>query len=215
MQPMSKQMPSDQPDSLTAWCRRAIESYLQLFPHEVERLRSLHELLDATSAIGSRATVPGHLTSSGIVFDPSDKHFLLVHHNMLNRWLQPGGHLESGEFPYQAARREVREETGISPDTLLSRIEGFAMPIDIDSHTIPANPRKGEPAHTHHDFRFAFTIDREMHHITLQEEEVADAVWMEMSDPRFPADLRRCVDKLFAQPMFPIDEKEVPLRSGR
>jgi 8-oxo-dGTP pyrophosphatase MutT (NUDIX family) len=175
-----------------------------MFPLETERLRSLQELLDTGSNISSRRTVPGHLTSSGIVFDPRDHHFLLVHHNMLERWLQPGGHLEAGELPFEAARREVLEETGIAPDTLLSRIAGLAVPIDIDSHDIPANRRKGEPAHTHHDFRFIFSIDRAAHRITLQEEEVADAVWMELSDPRFPADLKRCVDKLFAAPLYPI-----------
>lgn len=198
-------MSAIQSDSLTAWCHRAIESYLLLYPHEIARLKSLHDLLDTGLDISSRATTPGHLTSSGIVFDPRDKHFLLVHHNMLERWLQPGGHLEAGELPYEAARREVREETGITPETLLSRVPAFAVPIDIDSHSIPANERKGEPAHTHHDFRFAFSIDRALHRITFQEEEVADAVWMELDDPRFPTDLKRCVDKLFAAPLFPIE----------
>jgi 8-oxo-dGTP pyrophosphatase MutT (NUDIX family) len=192
------------PDSLTAWCKRAVESYLNLYPHEIERLESLRDLLTSDVDLSSRATFPGHLTASGIVFDRRDRHFLLIHHNMLDRWLQPGGHLEAGELPPQAARREVLEETGVEPQTLLSRMRDFAVPIDIDSHEIPDNPRKGEPAHTHHDFRFVFSIDRAAHSITLQEEEVADAVWMEMSDPRFPADLKRCVDKLFAAPLWPV-----------
>jgi 8-oxo-dGTP pyrophosphatase MutT (NUDIX family) len=192
-------------EALGSWCKRAIEAYLRLFPHETVRLGSLRDLLSTELDLSSRATCPGHLTASGIVFDLRDKHFLLIHHNMLDRWLQPGGHLEPGEVPPQAARREVQEETGVEPETLLSRIPAFAVPIDIDSHEIPANPRKGEPAHTHHDFRFVFSIDRAAHRITLQEEEVADAVWMEMSDPRFPADLKRCVDKLFAAPLWPLE----------
>jgi 8-oxo-dGTP pyrophosphatase MutT (NUDIX family) len=191
-------------DLLNRWCRRAIECYLQMFPHEADRLRSLRDLLAADLDISSRATSPGHLTASGIVFDRRDKHFLLIHHNMLDRWLQPGGHLEPGELPPQAAWREVREETGVEPETLLSRIPSHAVPIDIDSHHIPASDRKGEPAHTHHDFRFVFSIDRAAHRITLQKEEVTAAVWMETSDPRFPVDLKRCVDKLFAAPLWPI-----------
>jgi 8-oxo-dGTP pyrophosphatase MutT (NUDIX family) len=198
-------MSTHSPDSLAAWCHRAVESYLQLFPHEADRLRSLRDLLQTDLDIASRATSPGHLTASGIVFDLRDKHFLLIHHNALDRWLQPGGHLEPGELPPAAARREVREETGVTPDVLLSRLQSFAVPIDIDSHHIPANPRKGEPAHTHHDFRFVFSIDRAMHHITHQEEEVAAALWMQTTDPRFPADLKRCVDKLFAAQLFLIE----------
>lgn len=192
-------------EPLNSWCKRAVDSYLHLFPYEAGRLGSLRELLSSDLDLRSRATSPGHLTASGIVFDLRDKHFLLIHHNMLDRWLQPGGHLEAGELPPQAARREVLEETGVEPQTLLSRLAEFALPIDIDSHDIPANPRKGEPAHTHHDFRFVFSIDRAAHRITLQEEEVADAVWMEMTDPRFPKDLKRCVDKLFAEPLWPIE----------
>jgi 8-oxo-dGTP pyrophosphatase MutT (NUDIX family) len=198
-------MPAVPSDPLIAWCNRAVDCYLQLFPHEAGRLSSLRDLLGTGLDLSNRLTVPGHLTSSGIVFDLRDQHFLLIHHNSLARWLQPGGHLEAGELPPQAARREVLEETGVTPDVLLSRVEKQAVPIDIDSHHIPANPRKGEPAHTHHDFRFIFTIDRAAHRITLQEEEVADAVWMQTSDPRFPADLKRCVDKLFSGPLFPVE----------
>jgi 8-oxo-dGTP pyrophosphatase MutT (NUDIX family) len=199
-----RDMPLEKNDALLQWCDRAVASYLQLFPHESARLESLRGLLGSGLDISSRLTVPGHLTSSGIVFDSRDKHFLLIHHNMLDRWLQPGGHLEPGELPPDAARREVFEETGVEPDKLLSRLPSIAVPIDIDSHPIPASERKGEPAHTHHDFRFVFSIDRAAHQITLQEEEVTQAVWMRTDDPRFPADLKRCVDKLFAGQLWPI-----------
>jgi 8-oxo-dGTP pyrophosphatase MutT (NUDIX family) len=195
-------------DPLAFWCNHTVETYLMMFPREAARLQSLRDLLDSNLDLSSRATVPGHLTGSGIVFDPSDNHFLLVHHNSLDRWLQPGGHLEPNELPPAAARREVSEETGVTPDNLLSRLNNVALPIDIDSHFIPASQKKNEPAHTHHDFRFVFSIDRAAHRITLQEEEVADAAWMPDTDPRFPEDLKRCVAKLFAAPLYPISENK-------
>jgi 8-oxo-dGTP pyrophosphatase MutT (NUDIX family) len=38
---------------------------------------------------------------------------LLVRHKRLDLWLPIGGELEAGETPLEAARRELREETGL------------------------------------------------------------------------------------------------------
>lgn len=43
-----------------------------------------------------------------------DQKIMLVKHKKLGIWLAPGGHLETGELPHQAAERECFEETGIS-----------------------------------------------------------------------------------------------------
>jgi 8-oxo-dGTP pyrophosphatase MutT (NUDIX family) len=38
---------------------------------------------------------------------------LLLLHRKLGTWFPPGGHIEPGELPHEAALREVREETGL------------------------------------------------------------------------------------------------------
>lgn len=50
-------------------------------------------------------TVAGCLIHEGKV--------LLVKHKKLGFWLNPGGHVEDGEMPHQAAEREFWEETGV------------------------------------------------------------------------------------------------------
>jgi 8-oxo-dGTP diphosphatase len=45
-------------------------------------------------------------------FDESFGHVLLVRHRWRG-WVPPGGRVEAGETPREAARRELREETGL------------------------------------------------------------------------------------------------------
>lgn len=50
-------------------------------------------------------------TSGGLLINKSK--VLLIKHKKLKVWLSPGGHIEPGELPHQAAEREFWEETGI------------------------------------------------------------------------------------------------------
>ncbi|MFF4104322.1 NUDIX hydrolase [Streptomyces sp. NPDC001903] len=51
------------------------------------------------------------------VTDPSFTHVLLVKHRVRG-WVPPGGKVEPGETPRQAARRELGEETGLRGELL-------------------------------------------------------------------------------------------------
>ena len=53
----------------------------------------------------------GHLTYSVIVARHVGK-WVFVRHNDRTTWEVPGGHIEEGESPDQAAARELNEETG-------------------------------------------------------------------------------------------------------
>ena len=133
---------------------------------------------------------PGHFTASAFILAPAGDALLLVHHAKLERWLQPGGHVEPGDVDLlAAARREALEEVGLAD--LRCEVEG---PFDLDVHPIPG--RGAEPAHEHFDVRFLF---RAPHREYARSEESHDARWFalrELEAPRFDASVVRAVRKL-------------------
>ncbi len=90
-----------------------------------------------------------HFTATGFLV--RDAKVLLVNHRKLKQWLPIGGHIEAGEDPAQALRREVREEVGLDiaivADTLPvdnDDVRGLPRPETILLETI-------EPGHFHID----------------------------------------------------------------
>jgi 8-oxo-dGTP pyrophosphatase MutT (NUDIX family) len=128
------------------------------------------------------------------VLCPERRHVLLVHHQKLRRWLQPGGHVEPTDPTLlDAARREVAEETGIVPGALLG--DGI---FDVDIHPIPASPKDG--AHLHFDVRYAFVAGVEGLALTASPE-VLGARWVELDAvPRLTDEesVLRCIERLRA-----------------
>lgn len=102
-----------------------------------------------------RLNTLGHITASGLVVD--NKKVLLIFHPFIKRWFQPGGHIDDGESPADAAIREVYEETGLV--CVLDSED--PEPIDIDVHEIPENPKKGEDAHLHIDLLYYLRVSRQ------------------------------------------------------
>jgi 8-oxo-dGTP pyrophosphatase MutT (NUDIX family) len=88
---------------------------------------------------------------------------LLHRHKKLNKLLQPGGHVELNENPWQAVIHEICEETGYEihqlkvlqsapniPQNLQSYATFLPIPVVVNSH------RFGDNDHFHDDLGFAF-----------------------------------------------------------
>ena len=76
-----------------------------------------------------RQTSGRHFTVA--VFVVRDGKVLLHHHRKLGMWLPPGGHIEAGELPDEAALREVLEETGLEIELVGERREDVDDPVQL------------------------------------------------------------------------------------
>jgi len=136
--------------------RRSLIDSLRIYNSKFESERAYSakflELLEHPNAF-QRDHLPGHITGSSWIVDPSRTFVLLVHHGTLNKWLQPGGHSDGEENVLNVALREAEEETGVKRFNILQ--EDF---FDLDIHPIPA--RAGLPQHLHYDIRFLFEADK-------------------------------------------------------
>lgn len=137
--------------------------------------------------------VPGHFTASAFVLAPDADELLLILHGKLGLWLQPGGHVDPDDPQIEAAaRREVREETGLAELSLLQ-----PAPFDLDVHRIPE--RKGQPEHLHFDVRFLF---RSATRDVRAASDARAARWVALdrvSDTGSDRSVLRAVDKLLAR----------------
>jgi 8-oxo-dGTP pyrophosphatase MutT (NUDIX family) len=150
------------------------ETIRRVFPGHLNDPRLDAQIADAEN-LWNRRNWTGHLTASAIVIDGALDRCLMMRHKRLGLELVPGGHCDPFEHPRDAALRELIEETGLSVVKLCRwHAEHGHCPVDIDTHSIPADATRGEPAHLHHDFRYVFRLEGKPDAV-LDE---AEAVWL-------------------------------------
>lgn len=165
-------------------------------------------MVDRTARPWSRSAVEGHLTASAWVLDRTHTHVAMIHHRKLNRWLQPGGHIDDTDVSWRdAARRELEEETGLT--RFVPQADEGEL-FDVDVHSIPA--RKDEPAHLHYDLRFLFVADVDAGAdgpMRLNVEESHDCRWFALTalanDPSLGPETQRMIELSIRRfPVTPI-----------
>lgn len=97
--------------------------------------------LDDLAAPFDMASDPTHVTGSALVV--SELGMVLLRHKRLGIWLQPGGHIDPGETPWEAAAREAEEETGLA----VRAPEAGPLLLHVDAHD-------GGRGHRHLDLRY-------------------------------------------------------------
>jgi 8-oxo-dGTP pyrophosphatase MutT (NUDIX family) len=86
-------------------------------------------------------------------------------HERLGIKLPPGGHVDRDELPHEAARREVREETGLTPELVATEssitgpnTRGLPEPAHLMLHDINVH-EDGSVGHQHVDHLYYARVD--------------------------------------------------------
>ena len=119
--------------------RKEVLRIVPVDAREAESKRLTLAFLEESEALFDESTQDHHITASAFVV--SERGMILHLHRRLGIWVQPGGHIDEGESPDEAALRETREETGLPVE--------LANPIEIFHVDVHPGPR----GHTHYDVR--------------------------------------------------------------
>lgn len=127
--------------------RHEVAAHTPATPREVTACRTVLAYLAWLPRPLDETADPVHVTGSAIVLDGAGR-TLLHRHKRLGIWLQPGGHVDPGEAPADAALREAREETGIP----LAHLGDGPRLVHVDVH-------EGGRGHLHLDLRYVLAGD--------------------------------------------------------
>ncbi|MBT6178546.1 MAG: NUDIX hydrolase [Deltaproteobacteria bacterium] len=153
--------------------QQALDAFNPTLESEDKDKKDMLALLKTPNPCARTQFEPGHFTASAFVLNPPLDSMLLIFHDKLKMWLQPGGHIEASDPTLEAAaRRELLEETGVSSPKLHPGVHGI---VAIDIHDIPA--RKTEPTHKHFDIRYLYIAQD---HQYKAASDALDARWVKL-----------------------------------
>ncbi len=124
--------------------------------------------------------------ASVVLFDKLHKKVVLVHHKKLGVWMYPGGHVEEGEFPHEAALREVMEETGLHAkflkDQRTIKEDDFARQVKTPFAVLLEDVPYKDEHHEHCDFIYVAETKNDA--LQLNEEEATEIRWFDAEGVR-------------------------------
>lgn len=163
-------------------------SYNKMFNSQAEKIKEIIDpsLCSPPEIIGKFLTRVGdgrltrdeepasHFCVYFLPYDSKTGKVFIVHHKKSGLWLSPGGHIDKGEIPLEALRREIKEELGFD----------FVSPRGFKPFLLTITPIDNavQPCRMHYDLWYGIPADGSNFKIDLKE--FHDTKWLTLEEAR-------------------------------
>lgn len=118
-------------------CKKLYDEILKYKPfNEKEEIEKdiMLDFIKNNNDVLTRDNKLAHFTTSAWITNMKRDKILMIYHNIYNSWAWVGGHADGNEDLFQAIRKEIAEETGITKlKPLCDGIFGLNI-ITVDNH---------------------------------------------------------------------------------
>lgn len=102
----------------------------QIYSHKNLEQKVIDQFVELKNSQSSHTKKEGntkHYCAFFLPYDSAEQKIYLGHHIKANDWIPPGGHIEPGETPSDAAIREMKEELQV--DISKAQLRAFALSV--------------------------------------------------------------------------------------
>ena len=156
---------------------KEIETYKPFDEQEKKDKALFLKYMNCFDDVLTRNNEFAHFTASSFVINQDQTKMLVVHHNIYDALIYPGGHADGNSDLLSVAMREVLEETNLSARILSDSI--FA----IQSLPTKGHVKRGKyvPAHTHLDCVYLLSAN-DFDDLSFRVEESKGVKWMSLDN---------------------------------
>lgn len=158
--------------------KERLEDYKPFDEQEAADKNQMLKFIEEFDDVLTRDNTFGHFSASAFVLNESRTKTLVLHHNIFDGKIYPGGHADGEYNLLEVAKREVQEETALEVTPLYDGNIFAIQTLPIKGHV-----KKGKylSSHLHMDFVYLFTCkDSDMDKIRILESENSEVKWIDL-----------------------------------
>ncbi len=142
-----------------------------------------------------------HMTASAWVVNKERTKVLMIYHNIYNSWAWLGGHADGQKDLLQVAMKEVREESGLTTVTPISKDI-----YSIEVLTVNGHIKRGEYVSSHLHLNVTYLLEAdEKEELKIKPDENSGVAWFSLEDA-----IEASSEEWFKKNVYPKLNERIP-----